>query len=596
MIVQCPSCSARYRVNEQNIPATGGRISCPSCQHTFIVYPESAAQQAPVASKPSYDGEKTSVATDINSLMAGIGGGFQASGGARSGGDEDDAAATEVISGDALANFNFGGGAPSPPTEDGTVEMQNPFAGLKRRKEEGYDPMKFRETVAQDNFGGGIGDMMTEMTMESSELKTEVASSELLDSISSPASPPPSPSFPGSKPAPPQTPASPPDFNRAGPKFSTGSFSAAKPNASASGGFAAQQPAPEQPSAPPSNSLFPNPAPAPEQPAAPMAAPQASGPPANHPGPWKLKTDFGLTYEFQDTPGLINWMSGRESLDNYELSADGGDFFPWSQFTDIASRMMQGKAPSSTGGFKPVAPAPAEPPAPAGPAASGSFAPMGTPSGLDASPSPSDAFSAQNFMPSSTSPQPAVMPSHNSGSAQPVHTGGASLPSRDAKWNVVLWVMFALLAVGCLALAAHIFGVVDFKAMLGMSPPVTQQVQQAQTPPEQAPAADVNTATEEPPAQDQKPAVSEKDREQAQMMVEDARQEIAANRMSSARQKLETALVLDPELVQTYMLLSEVYEKSGYPDKAKEMKDKMLLLQNKAQDLEMEDDDNAIMP
>jgi predicted Zn finger-like uncharacterized protein len=583
MIVQCPSCSARYRVNEQNIPATGGRISCPSCQHTFIVYPESAAQ-APAAPPVSYDGEKTSVATDINALVAGLGG--HASSPAT--GDD---GATEVISGDALANFgNFGSFEPPEPLiEDGTVEMQNPLTFIKQN---------------QDLFGGGeLGDAMTEMTMDESSLKTEVASgldfNHMLPSYTSPTPParPPVPTPPvPTAPAPPvPTAPTPPAFG-GGPSFNTGP----RPVVPAT----PQQAPPAQPASPP------------QQPVAAQIAPPAAGPNPAHAGPWKLKTDFGLTYEFQDTRSLTSWMSGRESLDNYELSAGDELFFGWASFPQISAELAgasglggQSSAAYQTGRQQPVAPSfpvgssspsggfPAAPQAPSAPM-------FGVPS-APTSPAPPEpqAFGRQAPMP--TGPAYASSPTGPSSSVgKPVVAQeNFSPPSRDAKWNVLLWVLFIMLAVGCLALAAQIFGFVDFKQMLGVQanlPTLDQPVTRAEDPtPTDPPETTTNDepSAQEPPPEDlptEVAGVSDEDRAMATTMIEDARAEMEANHLSSALKKLESALVLDPRRAQIYMLLAQVYEQLGQEDKAKEMRDTMQSLN--ADDMKMEEGGAPIMP
>src|SRR5690554_7096277 len=57
MIVQCPNCDSRYRVNDANVPASGGKITCPSCGDKFIVYPD-----APDSHTQNSFEDKTSVA------------------------------------------------------------------------------------------------------------------------------------------------------------------------------------------------------------------------------------------------------------------------------------------------------------------------------------------------------------------------------------------------------------------------------------------------------------------------------------------------------------------------------------------------------
>lgn len=54
MNVSCPSCSAKYRIADEKIPAQGARITCPSCGHKFAVKPENAsAVSVATSSAPS---------------------------------------------------------------------------------------------------------------------------------------------------------------------------------------------------------------------------------------------------------------------------------------------------------------------------------------------------------------------------------------------------------------------------------------------------------------------------------------------------------------------------------------------------------------
>ena len=45
MIVSCPSCEARYKVNEAKIKGRGAKITCPKCSHRFVVYREGDKKQ-----------------------------------------------------------------------------------------------------------------------------------------------------------------------------------------------------------------------------------------------------------------------------------------------------------------------------------------------------------------------------------------------------------------------------------------------------------------------------------------------------------------------------------------------------------------------
>jgi len=40
MILSCPSCSAKYQLADSKIKASGTKVRCPRCSHTFLVYPK----------------------------------------------------------------------------------------------------------------------------------------------------------------------------------------------------------------------------------------------------------------------------------------------------------------------------------------------------------------------------------------------------------------------------------------------------------------------------------------------------------------------------------------------------------------------------
>jgi predicted Zn finger-like uncharacterized protein len=45
MIVTCERCSARYKLDDSKIKGRGARITCPKCQHVFVVYNKAASEQ-----------------------------------------------------------------------------------------------------------------------------------------------------------------------------------------------------------------------------------------------------------------------------------------------------------------------------------------------------------------------------------------------------------------------------------------------------------------------------------------------------------------------------------------------------------------------
>ena len=46
MVVTCPSCSARYRLNPDKMKGRGAKITCPKCAHVFVVFADGAAGSA----------------------------------------------------------------------------------------------------------------------------------------------------------------------------------------------------------------------------------------------------------------------------------------------------------------------------------------------------------------------------------------------------------------------------------------------------------------------------------------------------------------------------------------------------------------------
>lgn len=53
MIVTCPSCTARYKIDEAKIQGRGAKITCPTCKHKFVVYRDGEDQPAaPAAEGP----------------------------------------------------------------------------------------------------------------------------------------------------------------------------------------------------------------------------------------------------------------------------------------------------------------------------------------------------------------------------------------------------------------------------------------------------------------------------------------------------------------------------------------------------------------
>ncbi len=55
MVVTCPSCSARYRLNPDKMKGRGAKITCPKCSHVFVVFADGASGSASDPLDPSGD-------------------------------------------------------------------------------------------------------------------------------------------------------------------------------------------------------------------------------------------------------------------------------------------------------------------------------------------------------------------------------------------------------------------------------------------------------------------------------------------------------------------------------------------------------------
>ncbi len=66
---------------------------------------------------------------------------------------------------------------------------------------------------------------------------------------------------------------------------------------------------------------------------------------------WKLKTSFGLVYDFPDTASLQAWLSGREDLDGYLLSRDGTDYKALDQHREVMTPALRAKITAAAAGL-----------------------------------------------------------------------------------------------------------------------------------------------------------------------------------------------------------------------------------------------------
>lgn len=567
MIVQCPSCASRYRIRDANIPASGGKIRCPSCSHSFVVYPE--------ASDRSEDQDRTSITSEgqISKLMG------QMDARQRQAMVEDStqlASSAEIDKIRAMEALKQELG--DPLEMDGTVEIQNPMkvwqeaqAALSSARAAAHEDDdiedEYEEAATQiadpaelHNFpfrreDPGLVEQSDPTFMMSRKPVAEASSDVFGDSS------------PGLDPAGigsgmhPYAQNTPPGGRNASP-HSTGAATVPMQGVNGKAGGPPPMP-PASTSGLTSAQLFEeseveveydeatSPKAFESHPSGPPPVAAAAGPDPGHHGPWKLKTNFGLTYEFPDTRSLRSWLSSREELDGYQVSADDGDaYYTLDKFPQLdrsSGRQMMPSGnfsmPASHGSGLTQAPRLDSPPPSAASA-----------SGLNRAPAYQSGLHQE--------PQSTVT-NANTTARGPRVSGEYKPPSRDSGYKGVLWFVFFLLLLVAVAIALQTFGVVDLvklvkEDVLGQKPAVEAVQQPAQ------PAND--GAAEQPPVD---PAALEAEQEaEAQRLLKDARRLIEGNKLPQAMGKLETTANLVPDNPEVYELMADVHTRLGAADEA----------------------------
>ncbi|RDV40075.1 hypothetical protein DV096_05820 [Bradymonadaceae bacterium TMQ3] len=524
MIVQCPSCSSRYRVNDANIPPSGGKIKCPSCAHAFVVYPE-------VAAEPEHEADKTSIAArpNIHELLNSMN---QNKAAAQNAAPpvEDEVAKTEVMSGAELPDFSsmFGdvGG-------DQTIEMSNPLVS-------GVLP--------------GLGASVEEDELHTQELSPDLVKKSLQHLGARPAGGPPSMPDDG---GPATEIAPPPVVQQAMPGQRLSASAEPTPPPAGAPAFGTS-PAVPQASGP--------------SPGMTASAAPAGGVDGSHEGPWKLQTNFGLTYEFADNKSLRSWLASREELNGYKLSS-GGEFFALSDYPQFSpgggAAQRSGNYSVASSGAQ--APMPGMGPAPTSPAGSGAAPAMTPPGAMPSVSGPAPTPAPPPASPFMTAGMPAVgqKPPATSEREKIDPNAGFRPPSRDSNvLTMVLWGVFGLLGLVAVALGLHLGGIINFPALGGIAPSESVAPSPAPTP-APAPADEAEAAPAEaapaPPNPDRRVEVDR--------ILDDARVDIESNRLTSALDRLETARMLDPDRVQIYDMSAQVHEKLGQQDKVEAMRE-----------------------
>lgn len=325
---------------------------------------------------------------------------------------------------------------------------------------------------------------------------------------------------------------------------------------------------------------------------------------------WKLKTSFGLIYDFPDTDSLHNWLSGRNQLAGYMLSRDGQVFKELLEFEHLfpeslvhklreAVQQEQGGDTGPTGtaiGF-PVVKAPkrskepelkvaeASKPRVTAPlaAASASVLAEAARKAAESTPEPPRSTNkARSTGKVATMSPPASRPRKTG----PKKSASAARGPRPVVKKTPVWVapLSALLVLVFVALTLQLTGVLDFRALLGQKP-APAAVTNLPTNPVPPPTRQNLAAQEEEEAADPSaPVVREVRRDVApnpfgagqhvKALVEQARKEMDEGQYEQARDTLNSAKRVAPKEADVYVLLEEVHDRLGDPalsEKARKM-------------------------
>jgi len=437
MEVECPQCGSMYRVPEERIPDTGGRVTCTTCGHGFVVRADSGSEPAGLEG----------LAHEMEGMEED-----------RSVSQEDP---TAVQSAGAMSSL-LGDRGEDPIEEDATVEMRNPPV----YEEEGA------ESEAREADSG-------EAEMEPT---TVLGRDEL-------------------------------DISFDDGESEGGGIAGASRGATESGG-----------AAPLGGSS--------EKSGARATGGAATGPPADHGGPWRLRAEHGLTYEFPDTAALRDWLSDRDEVRELELSADGSDFRAIGEFAQFGGLVAgESEGEPREPGSRPDSP--------------GGNAPEGTEIESSSAVAPGEE-SARGVDPSSASGRPARR--------------------RSRGRTYLLYGILAVLVIVASGISLDLAGLYSVAEYLpGGSTSAAQKSAPAAG--AAAPSGDRGANEEAKERTDETGRSDEVDR-----LLEAAERSVEENRMKRAIEKLSAAKLLDPERPDTYRRLADIYEKLGQNQKAREQR------------------------
>lgn len=560
MIVTCPQCGSEYRVRDDKVPNEGGRIRCPECSFEFVV--EAGQQEnGPDRGSTSDEGRLDGVAAEMEA------------GEVEPSVSEDD---PTTIESEADEPAIFGDHDGMPVEGERTIEMSsNPFSEQDAELSEPSDetPEGEEPTAVLDRDQLGVDFKEGNLFDDEEDDPDPTPARDFFDDESSGGSRDESGVGGGEL------------GSDAGASSERGAPGIQSPGADGAGGSETE---PGPPSGPPELG----------EKDSPPTSDGTGGPPVHHDGPWNLKAQHGLTYEFPDTEALRDWLIDRDELEQLELSADDSTFYPLPEFPQVAD-LVEGEgrgpqsgaadAPGSMGRESPSegldAPSPPDTPGDAEPLAPSDVAESRPSTGgsnrsreRGAAGGSSSARSQNEPERPGPQPQSPGLPTSEREERSTDRSGrGDRLgsTSRDRTWTYVLYGVLVLLVVIAAAVFLDVSGIYPVGARIPGVPTTAEQTDPssarsgstAETSP--APSDEAVAETESPPEKSRESGASEADDEEVDRLLKAAKQSIDNNRMQMAIEKLSAAKLLDPERPKTYDMLARVYKKLGKTDEAK---------------------------
>lgn len=333
----------------------------------------------------------------------------------------------------------------------------------------------------------------------------------------------------------------------------------------------------------------------------PGAAPEPKGPPAGgypEDTSWKLKTSFGLVYDFPDTTSLRSWLTARDDLAGYELSADGDNFQELSAFPGIMTGALQQKLRGDEGPRATSFGLPTIGTSPDKVATGGSAPPPPRPSGSNRPLMLDPNLPSKPDVPARKAPGKA---SKTAGKAAAKGRGGSgrhkqttpprsrpSIPAPEPeKKNPFIAPAMVFVAGLFVLMALQISGVVDFKKMMGVEKkkpvPIVTTAPEEETPV----AAPTKSAYSEsayaaPPRRREADDSVRPNREaQVAQMLQQAKSEMSKRDYDKAVLTLTSAKAVSPNDPEIYRLLDRVYTRQGNREAARVARDRFKELKDK---------------